>query len=164
MIFRFCMIWGVMPLFPSPPSAGRRYARKRAAVKAPRWTSELLIANAGLTMPLATQLCFKYDFTKFDLISTVWCLFPWFCSCKRQIFFFFAAINFLNEKNDVSNLYTIPGRMLLIRSKKSKSKYQIEPRTSSDPEKKLTRKSYIVILYRVSHSDDGGSWICDQSL
>ena len=56
----------------------------------------------------------------------------------------------------VSKLYTIPGRMLLIRRKNSNYKYQIDAITSSNLEKKLAQKSHILTLYRVSYSEGQG--------
>ena len=44
--------------------------------------------------------------------------------------------------------------MILIRTKKSKGKYQNDSFTSSDAPKKLVRKSHILPLYRASHNED----------
>ena len=73
-----------------------------------------------------------------------------------EIFSFSAAIDIQNEKNDMSKLYTIPGRMLLIRRKNSNGKYQNDAITSSNLEKKLAQKAHILTLYRISYSEDLG--------
>ena len=59
-----------------------------------------------------------------------------------------------NEKNGMSKLYTIPGRMLLIRRKNSNQKYQNDAVTSSNLEKKLTQKSYIRTPYGIPYSEN----------
>ena len=70
--------------------------------------------------------------------------------------FFSAAIDIQNEKNGTSKLYTIPGRMLLIRKDSIKKKYQNGSLTSIISPKKLAQKSHILSLYRASHSEDLG--------
>ena len=70
--------------------------------------------------------------------------------------FHFAAIDHDNEIFATKRLYTIPGRMLLIRRKNSNGKYQNDAITSSNLEKKLAQKAHILTLYRISYSEDLG--------
>ena len=93
------------------------------------------------------------DFTKFDLFRVE------FLDSVSQLQhspFHFAAIDNDNEIFATKRLYTIPGRMLLIRRKNSNGKYQNDAITSSNLEKKLAQKAYILTLYRISYSEDLG--------
>ena len=76
------------------------------------------------------------------------------CHSRSKIEIILRLLIFAPESLWKWKLNTLPGRMLLIRRKKSKGKYQNGSLTSSDAPKKLVQKSHILTLYRVSHSED----------
>ena len=74
----------------------------------------------------------------------------------RKPFFIF-KLSILSRKSLwKSKLHTLPGRMLLIWPKNSKSKYQNDSLSSVTSQKKMDPKSHIFTLYRTSHSEDLG--------
>ena len=73
---------------------------------------------------------------------------------KAKSFFIFRLSTLRPKSLWKSKVNMFPGRMLLIRRKKSKGKYQNDSLTSVTSQKKLTQKLHILTLYRVSHSED----------
>ena len=80
-----------------------------------------------------------------------------------KVFFIFRVLLFTPESLWKLKLYTIPGRMLLIRRKKSKWKYQNGSPTSVNSQKKLVQKWYIFTVGNPIEIDRR-SWILRSSL